>query len=157
MNFLSEPLFQAIFNTSVPRVIVKTDSPHFTIIASNDAQKQLNRIGIYKTSDKNVWEAFGFDTTEEGNGALLMNALTNAINSNEIVLTPVFRHDIYTGKEYKLTQSWWQIEVTPIAGKDRRRTECLLLTTRPISRRFANHPTAIETNFQEHKLSEKLA
>src|SRR4051812_36349788 len=105
MNLLSEPLFQAIFNTPVPRVIINTDAPNFTIVASNDAQKQISRTSLYDTSYKNVWDAFGLDTTEEGNGLLLMNALTRAITSHKVVLTPVFRHEIYTGDPDKLIES----------------------------------------------------
>jgi two-component system sensor histidine kinase VicK len=157
MNFLSEPLFQAIFNNSVPRVVVKTDTPNFTIITSNDAQKQISRTGIYNISPQNIWEAFGFDTTEESNGLLLMNAITKAITYNEVVLTPVFRHDLYTGNGNALTERWWQIEVTPVAGKDRKKTECLLLTTHTVSGWPGNYPTATESQLHEQKLSDKLA
>jgi two-component system sensor histidine kinase VicK len=157
MNFLSEPLFQSIFNNPVPRVIVKTDAPNFTIISVNDAQKQISRTGTYNISPQNIWEAFGFDTTEEGNGLLLMNTIIKAITYKEVVLTPVFRHDLYTGNGNALTESWWQIEVTPVAGKDRKKTECLLLTTHTVSGWPGDRPTATDRHLQEQKLSEKLS
>jgi len=157
MNFLSEPLFQAIFNTSVPRVIVKPDTPYFTIIASNDAQQQLSCNHLYGTLPRNIWEAFDFDTTEEGNGLLLMNALTKAMISNEAVLTPIFRHDIYTGSEDRLTECWWQIEVMPVSGKDRKKTEYLLITTHTVTGWATNQYSAIDNYSNEERLSEKLA
>src|SRR5947209_4925241 len=157
MNFLSEPLFQSIFNNSLPRVIVKTDVPNFTIISINDEQKQRSRTDIYDISPQNIWEAFGFDTTEEGNGHLLMNAIIKAITYNEAVHTPVFRHDLYTGNGNELTESWWQIEVTPVAGKDRKKTECLLLTTHTVTGWPGESPTVTKSHLHEQKLSEKLA
>ncbi len=156
MNLLSEPLFQAIFNNSIPRVVVKTDAPNFTIITSNDAQKQLSHTGTIYNISSDVWEAFDIDTTEEGNGHLLMTALKKAITINKAVLTPVFRHDIYIGDEDKLAESWWQTEVTPIAGSNRRKVECLLLTTHTVTGWPAKPPTAAESHLQEQRLSERL-
>jgi PAS domain S-box-containing protein len=41
MSFSNDIFFQALFNTSVPRIIVKTEGPDHTIVASNDAYKAL--------------------------------------------------------------------------------------------------------------------
>src|SRR4051794_37387418 len=126
MNFLSEPLFLAIFNTSAPRVVVKNDAPNFTIIISNDAQKQINHSISYSGSATNVWEVFGFDSTEDGGGLLLMNAITRAVASREAVLTPAFKNGAYVSNNNN-QGNLWQIEVKPIAGTDRKTVEYLLL------------------------------
>jgi len=86
-----------------------------------------------------------------------MNTIIKAITYNEVVHTPVFRHDLYTGNGNALTESWWQIEVTPVAGKDRKKTECLLLTTHSVTGWPGDHTTATDSHLQEQKLSEKLS
>jgi hypothetical protein len=38
-NILMEPIFQALFNSPVPQIIVKADAPVYTIVTSSDAHK----------------------------------------------------------------------------------------------------------------------
>jgi len=157
MNFLGEPLFQAIFNTSVPRIIVHNDAPHFTVITYNDAQKQISRAVNYNSVISNVWEAFGFNNTKEGNGFLLMDALLQAANKNEVVLTPAFNHTLYALDKDSGKADWWRIEVKPVNGKDGSKAEYLVLTTYHISGQMINHQTLAEKKQQEQRWNNELA
>jgi two-component system sensor histidine kinase VicK len=131
-QLLTHPLFQGIFNTPVPRIIVIADAPKFTIVTSNDAHKAVTNLIGRDISGKSVWEIF--DPTEAGgDGAILLeNALTESQLTNKTVLMPPFRYDMGSPDGKKMVEKWWQLEIMPVGG-DESTPDYLLTTTNEIT------------------------
>jgi PAS domain S-box-containing protein len=135
MKILQDPLFQALFNSPVPRIIVHADAPVFTIVISNDAHKVVTNLVGKDISGKSVWETF--DPTEAGGdgGKLLSDALTEAQMINTTVLMPPFRYDMGAPDGNGMVEKWWQLEIMPI-GTEPITPAFLLVTTNDISERI---------------------
>ena len=126
-QLLTHPLFQVIFSTPVPRIIVMADAPRFTIVISNDAHKAVTNLTGREISGKSVWEIF--DPKEAGgDGAILLEkALTEAQITNKTVLMPPFRYDMGSLDGKGMVEKWWQLEIMPVGGDDK--SPMYLLTT----------------------------
>lgn len=135
MKTLQDPLFQALFNSPVPRIIVRADAPVFTIVISNDAHKVVTNLVGKEISGKSVWETF--DPAEAGGdgGQLLSDALTKAQMTNETVLMPPFRYDMGALDGNGMVEKWWQLEIMPI-GTEPTTPAFLLTTTNDITERI---------------------
>jgi hypothetical protein len=132
MSFLTDPLFKALFFTDTPRIILKADAPNFTILTYNDAYMKVtythyrNIIGWY------LWEAF--DPRQAGNNGdkFLLDTLTRAVVNNETIITPPFNYNIPSANPEVMVESWWQLDIIPIAGKSKK-PAYLLLTTNSVT------------------------
>ncbi|WP_207535586.1 ATP-binding protein [Desertivirga arenae] len=131
-NLLSDPLFLALFNSPVPRIIIQADAPLFTIVISNDAHKIVTNLVGREIDGKSVWEIF--DPTEAGGdgGNLLRDALTEAQTTNKTVLMPPFRYDMSSRYDEGMEEKWWQLEIMPVGGNSPQ-PEFLLATTLDIT------------------------
>ncbi|WP_460678315.1 PAS domain-containing protein [Mucilaginibacter koreensis] len=132
MKTLKDPIFQALFNSPVPRIIVRADAPVFTIVVSNDAHKAATNLIGKDISGKSVWETF--DPAEAGGdgGILLLDALSTAQQTNSTVLMPPFRYDMGAPAGDGMVEKWWQLEIMPIGG-DLIAPAFLLTTTNDIT------------------------
>ncbi|MFD2145006.1 PAS domain-containing protein [Mucilaginibacter antarcticus] len=132
IGILQDPIFKALFNSPVPRIIVHADAPVFTIVISNDAHKVATNLVGKEISGKSVWETF--DPTEAGGngGKLLLDALTKAQTTNQTILMQPFRYDMGAIDGNGMVEKWWQLEITPIGG-DAHKPSFLLTTTNDIT------------------------
>jgi two-component system sensor histidine kinase VicK len=126
-DLLQDPLFQALFNSPVPRIIVKANAPEFTIVISNDAHKAATNLSGKNINGKSVWEIFDPNEAGGNGGELLRNALTSAQLKNKTVLMPPFRYDMSAPDGNGMVEKWWQLEIMPVSGTDN--TPKFLLTT----------------------------
>lgn len=142
-QLITNPLFQALFNSPVPRIIVLADAPFFTILTSNDAHKTVTNLVGRDISGKSIWEIF--DPNESGgNGGVLLNeALTQAQVTGKTVLMPPFRYDMGAPEGVGMVEKWWQLEIMPVGG-DAVAPKYLLVTTNDITDR------TIQENKKEH-------
>ena len=155
MHLLSDPLFQAIFNSPVPRIIVKADAPLFTIVANNDAHKVATNLVAIDICGKSVWEVFKPDQSGGNGGELISSALTQAQNTNKTCLIPPFRYDMLTSDQVNLEVKWWQFEIMPIGGNGK--PEFLLTTTHDITEQVIKNQTQEESQQKERTLNDELA
>jgi PAS domain S-box-containing protein len=132
MKTLQDPLFQALFNAPVPRIIVQANAPLFTIVISNDAHKVVTNLVGKDISGKSVWETFNPAEAGGDGGKLLSDALTEAQLTNSTILMPPFRYDMGTIDGSGMVEKWWQLEIMPI-GSEPTTPAFLLVTTNEIS------------------------
>ncbi len=157
MNILNDPLFQALFNTPVARMVLKANVPVFTIIASNEAFKTSTHTTHRDVTGLSVWEAFDPQTSGSNGGQLLMSALTQGVENNETVFVQPFRYDIPSADVSMLEKSWWQIEIIPVAAAFIGKPEYLLITVYNITEQTANQQLIKEGLQREQFLNEELA
>lgn len=155
MKLLSDPLFQALFNSPVPRAIINTDAPHFSILATNDAHKQAtNSVGkdIY---GKSVWEVFSPDESGSNGGELLMSAFIEAIEHFQTILMPPFRYDVASEDPPGMSVKWWQLEIIPVAKNDTK-PEYLLVNSNDITEQVFKEEAIREAQRQEAAINEEF-
>src|SRR4051812_15678985 len=112
MNSLKTPLFLALFNSTIPCILLKTDVPNFTVIACNDAFKAASYTAVTDIAGFNLWEVFNLDKTSAENGKVIMDALSRAIRTKQTV--PLSSFNNHTQADTKIAQ----FEIIPIAEND---------------------------------------
>ncbi|WP_162618602.1 PAS domain-containing sensor histidine kinase [Pedobacter yulinensis] len=135
IDLLNNPLFQALFNSQVPRIIVVADAPVFTIVTSNDAHKHATNLVGREISGKSVWEVFDPEGAGGDGAVLLGEALTAAQMTNETVVMPPFRYDMGALDGPGMVERWWQLEIMPV-GRNGNGPKFLLTTTNNITERI---------------------
>jgi hypothetical protein len=155
-NLFSDPIFQALFNSPVPRIIVKADAPVFTIVANNDAHRAVTNLKDRDITGKSVFEVFDPEQAGGNGGDLLLNALKAAQESNQTVLMPPFRYDMPSSDQTTIEVKWWQLEIMPI-GTSEEKPEFLLTTTYNITEETLKKQFIEENQKKERLLNEELA
>ncbi|WP_256003792.1 PAS domain-containing sensor histidine kinase [Pedobacter deserti] len=153
-QFLTNPLFQALFNSPVPRIIVMANAPEFTILISNDAHKSVTNLVGRNITGKSVWEIFDPNEAGGDGGILLKDALTEAQQTNKTILMPPFRYDMNAPDGKGMVEKWWQLEIMPIGGDDTT-PEYLLTTTNSITDQVFKEREREEFRLELEKLVEE--
>jgi two-component system sensor histidine kinase VicK len=118
MNSLNTPLFHALFNSSIPRIILKTDAPNFTIIAYNDAFKAASYTPKIDVVGFGLVNAFNFDKYSGEIGKVIMEAIYKAIKTNQTAYSTPFKYSVSFADTSQTAIRIWQLEVIPIAEND---------------------------------------
>ncbi|WP_198170185.1 PAS domain S-box protein [Mucilaginibacter arboris] len=152
MEPLQEPLFQNLFNhLAEPHVVVKADSPRFTVVAcnkqykavSNTLNKDIIGMGIKEISDlKNA--------NYEGD-SIIEKALNKAIETRQVVKLAAVRYDIPSADGLQMQQSWWQTEYIPVLGQNGK-AEYLLCTIHNITEQVTSKKNRERAEQQEKAL-----
>ncbi|WP_448697439.1 ATP-binding protein [Mucilaginibacter sp. AW1-3] len=155
MDLLNDPLFQALFNTDVPRIVLKTNAPDFTILTYNDAFKAATYTQQRDVKGKSLWEAYDPQYANGDSGVLLRNTLTNAIHTRQVVNLPPFQYDILSADQRSMETSWWELEIIPVGTVDDR-AEYLLITTHNITDKILTRRKIDDGLLREQNLAEEL-
>lgn len=165
----------------VPRIIVRTDAPVYTVISVNNAYLQLtgksngnveyigttrnlnylknvdnsdNVESIESVINQSLFNLFNVDNTAVKGQRILENALSEAFQINEQVYIPEF--EISSVSNGSKVLSWWQIEILPIS-EDNENPSYLIITTRDITGQIRNQRALDEGRDREQTLHEELA
>jgi len=149
MEHINTPIFQALFQSEVPRIILKANPPHFTIMDYNDAHRQVAGKTAIDHRGESLWEVYEPITGGEANQEMISSAFEQAINENKLVKMPVFRYDVTSEATGEVLTRWWQLEVLPVV-KNTEKVEYLLITT-------YNVTAAMLAERREQELNEELA
>ncbi|WP_158795489.1 ATP-binding protein [Pedobacter sp. L105] len=147
--------FKALFNSPVPRVILKADAPDFTIINFNDAYKEVTNTKHKDITGLFLWQAFDPKDAGDNGGEILLTALVKATETNQTVHMPPFHYDIPAADGTGIVLSWWQLEIVPVTGNDGK-PEYLLLTTNNITEEILKQQSIEEAKVREHHLNEEI-
>ncbi len=149
MEHITTPIFQALFQSEVPRIILKANPPGFTIMDYNAAHQQATGIAMQDHRNESIWEVYDPAIAGETGPELLRTALEQAITENRLVRMPAFRYDVTSEATGEVMVRWWQLEILPVV-KDTSKVEYLLVTT-------YNVTSTMLSEHREQELSEELA
>lgn len=113
MNDLNSPLFKAIFETDIPRVVLKANAPDFTILAYNQAYDDSTHNHGRNLTGLSLWEAYP-DNDSPVAKMLLSEGLLTVTRDKKNLKLPVFQYQIPTTEGSQKEDSWWQIEIIPV-------------------------------------------
>lgn len=116
MNFITDPLFQAVFNTAFPRVILSASRSDFPIVECNSAANQLfNTRNIDSTglTFPGLVKAIGATTAVR---QMLQDARANVKKDYEQIIIQLLS-TLDTANEPEESEEW-QFEITPVKASD---------------------------------------
>lgn len=147
MNHITAPIFQALFNSETPRIILKADAPDFTILDYNQSYQRL--AGIHENFKyKTVWSLYE-PALAAGNGIeRLRLGLEAAITGSTSIQIDELRYDVQTESE-EMQIRWWQLEILPVKN-DAGEIAYLMMTSYDVTE--LQH-----ARFNSQELSDELA
>lgn len=154
MDKLKDSFFQAYFNMPVPRIVVRTDTPDYTIIAVNNAYLSANGITADKFTEQSLLHLLNTEKTGTECQDQLLGALHKAIQINEPVHLSEFKV-FSTYNAFQVT-NWWQIELLPVAEANEK-PEYLVISIRDVTQEVLNKKYLEEARNREQILHEDLA
>jgi len=156
MDLLKDSLFKALFDTAVPRVILKANVPYFTILDYNEAYELATHHTGTDIRGKSLWEVFDPGVAVGEGATVLPNALTRAVVNRETVYMPPFHYDIFSDTTGRMETSWWELEIVYIAATDKN-PACLLTTTYNITDKIISKQSMNEGLLRELDMGKELA
>ena len=130
---MSELLEDHLFNQSTePLILIKPDSPYFTIVKYNAAFEAVSRTAEMDITGKSVTEIYKWNSKNEDSALLIHDMLNEAITKKETVHLPAVQYDLTDEKGNIIQPSWWQAIYEPIFSADGE-VEFILCTTRNIT------------------------
>ncbi|RKR84869.1 PAS domain S-box-containing protein [Mucilaginibacter gracilis] len=154
MNFLTEPLFTALFETDVPCLITGINKPLFSIVACNKSYRATANLQKSDVAGLPLWDVF--DTKRSGgvNTQALRNGLAKAMQTAQKVYMPPFtNHDAWAAENDNL--GWCQLVITPIVDADGRATN-LMLTINDVTSRIVKHSELDDVQLRAQSLAQEL-
>lgn len=140
---LSDPLFQALFTSALPKIIVKANAPKFTVVQSNEAYKLAINLDGHDLSGRSLKDVF--DPTSS---TLLIKALTEAQHSNKAVLISLSESP---ARQPAVCQS----EIIPLGG-NQQKPEYLLIAMQDMAGIALKQQAIDEGLERERILNEEL-
>lgn len=132
MSFIDHPVFKTLFDSPIPRIIVKADSPNFTILKYNLAYQKISGLQNRDVIGWHLMEAFDPKRTGIFDEAYLREMLNRVLKINEPLTTEPFRFDVTFQNLDVLVEKWWQVYILPFDGTINR-PSFLLLTINDLS------------------------
>ncbi|WP_316738883.1 PAS domain S-box protein [Pedobacter aquatilis] len=154
MNQLNSPLFKAIFNNAIPRIILAADAPDFSILDYNEEFKKATYTATRDIKGLTLIEAFPLDEDNQDSRTLL-NGLISAIETKQTVNLPSFQYDIPSADLNSTELSWWQSEIVPVFEDDE--VKYLIVSTHNVTDKILGVNALEESKERESKLSRALA
>lgn len=138
----------------VPRIILRTDAPEFTVIAVNKAYEAMTGTTSGAVINKSVFDLLSADIAGANGQILLKNAFHEAIQANKQIDLHDFEISL-TGHQPKLI-NWCQIELLPIVEQSEK-PSYLIMTARDTTSHVLSQRELQETQHREQQLHEEIA
>ncbi|MDB5124640.1 MAG: yycG 5 [Mucilaginibacter sp.] len=112
---LPENIFQLVFEKSPGSLLVKADSPHFTIVAASDSYLEITGSARKDILDKGFFEVFPDDEKfDEHTNA--RHVFTKVVETGKAIEVPTYRFDVYNKAKKQNEIRYWSCCNTPILG-----------------------------------------
>lgn len=125
MKNLNTPLFKALFETDIPKVIVKSNQPNFDVIACNQAYQILSGLTDEELVNRSFWMSYPVATSDEEKEKIALN-FAKAITENQEQLFISLVINRLREKENLFETQQYQVKIVPILENDNSTQENLL-------------------------------
>lgn len=112
---LTDALFQALFETPSPRLLLSADNSDFKIICDNHAFKLASDNIHLSNTGKNIWDIFNTGNTDNDSLALLRNLLIQSAEVKQKAYLHDFKYQVSVNGE---TIKYWDLEIMPVGDKN---------------------------------------
>lgn len=150
-----DPLFFALLETSKPTVILKANTPDFTIVTYNKAYEVATHTQKRELRKLTFWEAFNPDHAGESGPATLLKAFSEAVDNQRAVKMKPLQYNITSWMPNGTTLSWWDINIMPVIYDGI--CQYLLINLENITERILNQEEIEKAILRELTMAEDLA
>ncbi|RYE29632.1 MAG: hypothetical protein EOP42_13940 [Sphingobacteriaceae bacterium] len=126
---LDDELFR---QSAEPLILLKTDSPYFTIVKYNEVFQIVSRTVGMDLTGKSMPEIHKWNSDNEDSALLIHDLLNEVITKKETVTLPAVRYDLPALPGEQVQPSWWQAVYEPVLAADGS-VEYILCITRDIT------------------------
>jgi PAS domain S-box-containing protein len=117
MYLTENPLFKSLFNTLIPRVILKVSNPEFDILNCNETFLALGTKVKEDVIGKSLFEVSGSEGINEEDITVIKDAFQEAILTNQALNTKPFKGNILSDISIR-SESWFKLEILPVCETD---------------------------------------
>jgi len=115
---LPEHIFQTIFEKSPGSLLIKADTPRFTILAVSDSYLKITSTTREAIVGKGFFEAFPDDESHKTDETAARNVFTRVIEICEKIDIPTYRYDVYNPEINGYEPHYWSCSNVPVMGED---------------------------------------
>jgi two-component system sensor histidine kinase VicK len=115
---LPENLFQILFEKSPGSILVKTDTPRFTVLAASDAYLKITSAIRDEVLGKGFFDVFPDNNDDPFDDTTARRVFKKVIKTCKKVDIPVYRYDIFDPETNKKLPHYWSCSNIPILDKD---------------------------------------
>jgi hypothetical protein len=116
MSFIHHPVFETLFDAPIPRIILKADSPNFTILRYNMAYQKISGLHSRDVIGWHLMDAFDPKKAGIFDDRYLLDMLEKSLKTNMPLTTEPFRFDVAFQNLDVFVEKWWQIDILPFDG-----------------------------------------
>lgn len=109
-------LFRLLFEKSPGSLLVKADTPVFTIVAASDAYLRITSVLREQVIGKGFFEVFPDDGDDPNDETKARYAFNKVIDTGGQYDVPVYRYDSLNPSTNELQECYWSCSNTPITG-----------------------------------------
>ena len=110
-------IFQIVFEKSPGSLLLKADSPIFTIAAASDAYLDVTSVKRNDVIGKSFFEVFPDDAGDQSDPNIARNVFNKVAVTGQKIEIPIYRYDVKKGDECETR--YWSCSNTPISHGDR--------------------------------------
>jgi PAS domain S-box-containing protein len=155
MNDFEIALLPILFDTAVPRIVLKADAPNFTIVHYNTAYQAATQNQDKDLKGLFLWQAFTAGMAGGDGARLLMDALHTAVSTTQEVTMPRYQANSTADAGNAPDNNWWQLHITPLKGTDGLPLY-LLISTQNITEKVAGEQGLHDIKQREQQLHHEI-
>lgn len=111
---MTDALFQALFNTSSPRLLLRVYGKDFKIVNDNEAFRFAGLNRVFSVAGKSIWDVFNAGNCSSENLILLEKTLIQSLEFNQKLLLYDFEYQ-FAGTNQ--TENCWELEIIAIQNE----------------------------------------
>lgn len=113
-TLFEDPIVVALLESSLSTLIIKANAPEFTIIAFNEAYRDMSFTQNRDIKGMSVWEAFDPHLAGSNGPTLLLQALHNAIDKQQTIQMEPLHYNVLSEVRHIVALSWWDFKIVPL-------------------------------------------
>jgi len=152
---LRDPLLSVLMQTAVPTVILKTDSPEFTIASYNSAFLQVTHTTQKELIGLTIWEAFDPQKAGSAGPTMLLEAFHKAVYKTQPIHMEPLHYNIPSVLPHIEELCWWDVKIVPVLYENLVRY--LVLHVSNITDKILHQDDIDEAILKELTMAEDLA
>jgi len=111
---MTDALFQALFNTSSPRILLRVYGQDFKIVNDNEAFRVAGLNSVFSVAGKSIWDVFNAGNCSSENLILLEKTLIQSLEFNQKLLLYDFEYQFAGTNQAK---NCWELEIIAIQNE----------------------------------------
>lgn len=152
MDILYPNLFHALFETDIPRIIIRVGHPELEILKCNQSFKSIKPLEDANIIGKNLWDIYDAIDDDRARKELLKEAIDKAIiNHQTLKLEPFLLKSEHNYKQ----DAWCQLEIVPIADQQKV-IGYVLVSAHDVTKEIVGNQRIQHNEIREKELNEEL-